>query len=80
MMHPKSNEKLSLREDILATLRRLEPHAAALGSLAGLDELNREVAFEGNHASLLRRQFAERCGVQGMVDTALMIFRRKFAA
>jgi carboxylate-amine ligase len=80
LVHPKSNESLALREDILATLHRLEPHAAALNSQAALDELHREIAFEGNHAHLLRRQFAEEGGVQGMVDAAVRIFRQGSAA
>ncbi len=76
LVHPKSSEKLSLREDILATLRRLEPHAAALGSQFALDELHREVAYEGNHSTFLRRQFAEEGGAQGMVDAAVRVFRQ----
>lgn len=80
LVHPKSNESLALREDILATLHRLEPHAAALNSQAALDELHREIAFEGNHARHLRRQFAEEGGVQGMVDAAVRIFRQGSAA
>lgn len=75
LVHPKTSEKLSLREDILATLRRLEPHAAALGSQGALDELHREVAYEGNHSTFLRQQFAEEGGVQGMVDAAVRVFR-----
>lgn len=76
LVHPKSNESISLREDILATLRRLEPHAVALGSQAACDELQREIAFEGNHSSLLRWHFADEGGMQGMVDAAVRIFRQ----
>jgi carboxylate-amine ligase len=80
LVNPKNNERLSLREDILATLRRLEPHAAALGSQTGLDRLHRVVAYEGNHASLLRRQFADEGGLQGMVDAAVRRFRQDEAS
>lgn len=76
VVHPQNNESLSLREDILATLHRLEPHAAALASQSAFDELHREVAVEGNHACFLRRQFSEAGGVQGMVDSAVRIFRK----
>lgn len=76
LIHPKSNESISLREDILATLRRLEPHAAVLDGQSALEEVRRVVAFEGNHASLLRRQFSEAGGVQGMVDAAVRAFQR----
>lgn len=80
LVHPKSNQSLLLREDILATLQQLEPHAVALGSEAALGSLHREVDSEGNHASLLRRQFAEEGGVQGVVDAALRIFRQEVPA
>ncbi|RPI43540.1 MAG: glutamate--cysteine ligase [Betaproteobacteria bacterium] len=75
MVDPKSNESRSLREDILATLRRLEPHAAALASQAALDELYGAAASEGNHATFLRRQFATEGSVAGMVDAAVRRFR-----
>lgn len=74
LVHPLTNESLSLREDILATLRHVEPHAVALGSRAALDELQRVVA-QGNDASFLRRSHAEEGGVEGMVDAAVRAFR-----
>ena len=77
LVHPKTNESLPLREDILATLRRLEPHAAALESRAALDELYRVAAGEGNHAGFLRRQHAEEGGVEGVVDAAVRCFREQ---
>lgn len=75
IVHPQSNESIGLRDDILATLRELEPHAAALNSLPALSELHRAVAYEGSHAGLLRRQFAKEGGVEGMVDAAARLFR-----
>ncbi len=77
LVHPKSNEPLSLREDILATLRRLEPHAAALESRAALEEIYRVAAGEGNHAGFLRRQHAEEGGIEGVVDAAVRCFREE---
>jgi carboxylate-amine ligase len=74
LVHPKTNASLSLREDILATLQRLEPHADALASRAALDELRR-AAGEGNHAGFLRRQHAEEGSVEGMVEAAVRRFR-----
>jgi len=76
IVHRKVNAGPSLREDILDTLHRLEPHAAALGSQVALDELQREVTSDGNHASYLRRQFFEEGGVQGVVDAAVRTFRQ----
>ena len=80
LVHPKSNANIVMREDILSTLRKLEPHAAALGSQEALTDLHRVVAFEGNHAGLLRRQFANEGGVQCMVDAAVRMFRHGGAA
>ncbi|WP_313950298.1 YbdK family carboxylate-amine ligase [Accumulibacter sp.] len=76
LVHPKSNQSVLLRDDIVATLERLAPHATALGSEAALAELHREVTSEGNHASFLRRQFTEAGSVQGMVDAAVTLFRK----
>ena len=76
LVHPKSNQNLLLRDDILATLTRLEPHAAALDSLAALDQLRDEIVADGNHASFLRQQFVETGSVQGMVDAAVTLFRK----
>jgi glutamate---cysteine ligase / carboxylate-amine ligase len=75
MVDPKSNENRSLREDILASLRRVESHAAAIASQAALDELYAAATSAGNHANFLRRQFANEGGVPGMVDAAVRCFR-----
>jgi len=77
IVQPRNNDNLWLREDILATLRRLEPHAAALGSEAALDDIYRVVSAEGNHASYLRMQYADEGGIQGVVDAAVRRFRER---
>ncbi|HEY0858767.1 MAG TPA: YbdK family carboxylate-amine ligase [Albitalea sp.] len=74
IVHPKSYESTSLREDILATLRRIEPQAQACGSLAAIEHL-RAVTHEGSDASFLRRQYQERGSSEGMVDAAIARFR-----
>jgi len=71
MVNPKTREQISIREDILATLRRIEPHFAALRSGAAHDEIERTAAREGNHASFLRRQFAQSGTVQGVVRASV---------
>jgi carboxylate-amine ligase len=76
IVHPQSHETLSLREDILTTLRHLEPHAQALGSQAALDHLYRETHL-GSDAHLLREAYAEAGSTEGIVDTALRRFREK---
>lgn len=74
LVHPKTYETLSLREDVLATLRRLEPHATALGCLPALDHLS-EVTHQGSHAHYLRGQYFERGSAEGMVGAAISQFR-----
>ncbi|WP_301102394.1 YbdK family carboxylate-amine ligase [Propionivibrio sp.] len=76
LVHPQSNETLSIREDILLTLRRLTPHALALGSEAALDEIQFVAAGAGNHASLLRHTYAGEGSTQSMVAEAMIQFRK----
>ena len=72
--HPKTYETMSLREDILTTLRKMEPHGEALGSLGALRHLSD--AAEGiSDASYLRRQFEEQGSAEGMVNAAIARFR-----
>lgn len=77
--HPKTYEQLGLREDILTTLRRIQPQAEALGCIPALEQIYR-ATHEGNDASYLRQECAERGGVEGMVDSALQRFRHNEAA
>lgn len=74
MVHPKTHETLSIREDVLTTLRKMEPFADKLGSLPALEHLYR-AAHTGSDASYLRQQCAERGSAEGMVDAALRRFR-----
>ncbi|MFN6961951.1 MAG: glutamate--cysteine ligase, partial [Rhodocyclaceae bacterium] len=73
LVHPRSHQKIRLREDILATLRCLAPHAALLDAQAALDEIHR-VAMSENHAQWLRRRGRE-AGLSGMVESAVSLFR-----
>jgi glutamate---cysteine ligase / carboxylate-amine ligase len=75
MVNPKTREQISIREDILATLRKLELHAVALGSHPALDEVERCAARDGNHATYLRKCFAETGSVQGVVRAAVDALR-----
>lgn len=75
MVNPKTREQISIREDILATLRVLQPHALALDSLAALDEIERTAGHDGNHATWLRQRFAEHGSVQGVVRSAADLLR-----
>jgi carboxylate-amine ligase len=74
LVHPQTHETISLREDILATLRHLEPHAQALGSQAALDHIYQET-HAGSDAQFLRNAFAQAGSTEGIVDAALRRFR-----
>jgi carboxylate-amine ligase len=76
MVNPKTREQISIREDILATLRHLGPHAEALNSQAALDEIERTAARDGNHASFLRKRYAESGSVQSVVRASVDALRR----
>jgi carboxylate-amine ligase len=74
LTHPKTYANVPMREDILATLERMMPHAEALGSVEALQHLA-EAAREGSDAAQLRRVFAREGSVEGMVDAAIQRFR-----
>ncbi|MBI5784172.1 MAG: glutamate--cysteine ligase [Rhodocyclales bacterium] len=76
IVHPRTAEAMSLREDILATLRRIELDADVLRSRAALDEIRRIVG-EGNDASFLRRECEDEGSVQGVVEAAVRRFRER---
>jgi carboxylate-amine ligase len=75
MVNPKTREQISIREDILATLRHLTPHGVALNSLAALDEIERTAGRVGNHATFLRNQFKESGSVQSVVRASVEALR-----
>jgi carboxylate-amine ligase len=72
--HPKTYEQLPLREDILATLDLMEPHAQALGSVEALLHLA-EAASSGSDAAYLRAQYERQGSCEGMVNAAIQRFR-----
>lgn len=74
IVHPKTYETRSLREDVLATLRKIEPYAQSLSSLDAMDYLA-IVSHEGSDAHYLRKQYGRTGSVEGMVDAALLRFR-----
>jgi carboxylate-amine ligase len=72
--HPKTYETMSLREDIITTLRKMEPHGEALGSSEGLKHLA-HAAMQWSDAQYLRTQYQRRGSAEGMVDAAIRGFR-----
>jgi len=75
MVDPRTRESLTIREDILATLRDVEPHGMALKSLSALAEIERCAARDGNHATHLRRVFDETHNAQSMVQESTRALR-----
>lgn len=74
VVHPKSYEQVSLREDILATILRVQPQAESLRCTSAFEHIYQAVQ-EGSDASYMRREYGERGSVEGMVDSALQRFR-----
>jgi carboxylate-amine ligase len=74
LVHPKSYDALPLRDDILATLQRVAPHAQANGAVLALDHL-RLAAQQGSDAAFLRRQREQSGSSEGMVNAAIVAFR-----
>jgi carboxylate-amine ligase len=72
--HPKTYETVPLREDILTTLRKMAPHASALGSTEALAHLEQVVA-DVSDATHLRQQFELQGSCEGMVNAAIQRFR-----
>jgi glutamate---cysteine ligase / carboxylate-amine ligase len=72
--HPKTYATVSLRDDILATLGKMERHGEALGSLAALRHLS-NVAEGASDASYLRREYEQQGSTEGMVNAAIGRFR-----
>lgn len=71
---PRKNDHLPLHEDIIATLKRIEPHAAALECREALEHIYLIAAGGGNDARYLRRQYAHEGNVQGVVNAAVRRF------
>jgi len=74
IIHPKSHEQISLREDILTTLRLLQPHAEILDSIPALEYID-DVVHTGSDASYLRQEYISRGSLEGVVDASLQKFR-----
>ena len=60
--------------DILTSIRRMEPHGEALGSLGALRHLA-TAAQETSDSAYLRRQYEDQGSTEGMVNAAIRRFR-----
>jgi len=73
VVHPKTYAALSLREDVLQTLRRLQPYADRLGGGAALEAIH-QLVYLGNGAHWLRERRDRSGSVEGVVEAALQRF------
>jgi len=78
MVHPQSHETMTIRDDVLATLQRVESFAVSLGGLPALEHI-RQAANTGNDASFLRSERGGTGSPEGMVDAAIRGFRERHA-
>jgi len=74
LIHPRSSETLSIREDVLSTLRRIAPQAEALGATEALEHLY-AVTHTGSDANFLRGVFHGTGSLGSVVDASLRRFR-----
>ena len=74
IVHPRTYEARPIREDILATLERLRPHAQSLDSLGAMERI-KETIRHGGDADMLRAFAQEGRNAESMVDGALRVFR-----
>jgi carboxylate-amine ligase len=72
--HPRNYAQIPLRDDILATLELMEPHAQVLGSVEALLHLA-DVVAEGSDAAFLRAEYAAQGCCEAMVNAAIQRFR-----
>ena len=75
MVDPQTRESRTIREDILATLRKVAPHFVSLESLPALEEIERCAARDGNHATHLRKVYGETHNPQSMVQESARALR-----
>lgn len=75
-VHPSELNLISIREDILSTLRELSPYAFSLSAEAALERIE-AVIRDGNDAQRLRAVFDRSGSAEGMVQTAVAWFREQ---
>ena len=75
LVHPKSYAPILLRDDILNTIKRIQPQADTLGCAPALEHI-RQTAHKGSDAVYLRHEFAARGNAEGLVYSALQRFRQ----
>ena len=77
LVNPQTLARRTIREDILETLRHVEPHFKTLNSLNASAEIEACASRKGNHASWLRGVFTETRNVQSMVQASTHALREE---
>lgn len=75
VVHPKTFEKTLLRDDIMATINKLEKHAIDLNALDALQKVIKFIA-EDNDANYLREKFVLSEKVEDVVKASINKFRQ----
>ncbi len=77
LVHPKTYEQISLREDILNTIDLITPHFEQLNSGSALAHI-KQIVEKGSDATFLRYKHAEQVSMESIVDASLKKFRRVY--
>jgi glutamate---cysteine ligase / carboxylate-amine ligase len=73
LIHPQTYEQIPLREDILSTLRRIQPQSDSLNSAEAMERIYR-ISHQGSDAHHLRKTFMESGSLQAMVAESISLF------
>jgi len=76
VVDPQTYEQISLREDILKTLRQIEDYSNVLESGEAM-EMIYQSSHEGSDAHYLRKIYHDEGSVEAIVNTSLDVFRRQ---
>lgn len=76
IVDPKTNQQISIKDDITATMRKIEPNMNSLHSLACTDRLY-AILDQGGDASQLRREYDRSRALQHVVQRMLRLFRER---
>lgn len=71
--HPKTYKKITLREDIINTLNKLEKHVVDLNAMEGIQKIIKYVAVD-NDANCLREKYVITNSMEGVVQAAIESF------
>lgn len=74
LVHPKTYNQISLREDILSTLCKINSEAEILGSIKAMEHIY-QITKGGSDANYLRLNYSTQGSIESIVDSSLKRFR-----